>query len=62
MSIVALVAATLNITPHGNMQRPVNIRYTGHTLVVCPPSLTNQWADEFSNSSNGIRVLVSIIN
>lgn len=59
MQVVALVAATLNVTPPGNMTRPRGIRYTAHTLVVCPPSLTKQWAEEFSNSSSGIKVLVS---
>lgn len=59
MSIVALVRATLNTDPVGNMTRPPGVKYTGGTLVVCPASITSQWADEFNDSSNGIRVYVS---
>uniref|UniRef100_A0A336M6J1 CSON010859 protein n=1 Tax=Culicoides sonorensis TaxID=179676 RepID=A0A336M6J1_CULSO len=58
MAVVALVSATLYKTPRGNLTRPPGVRYTGHTLVICPPSLTVQWADEFLNNSTGIRVLV----
>lgn len=59
MSVVALVAATLYVSP-GPYKRPPGINYVGPTLVVCPPSIATQWADEFSTSSKGIRVLVSM--
>lgn len=60
MQVVALVAATLHTEPKVNMKRPPGIRYTGETLIICPTSLTEQWAEEFSSSSNDISVLVSI--
>lgn len=62
MSIVALVAATLKAPLEGNIKRPSGIRYTGETLIVCPPSITKQWAEEFNESSYGISVLVSFVS
>lgn len=58
ISVVALVAATLYDIPKCNMTLPRGIRHKGNTLVICPPNLTNQWAEEFMSSSRCIRVLV----
>ncbi|XP_063709917.1 transcription termination factor 2-like [Culicoides brevitarsis] len=57
VSIVGLVRATLEQEPKG-MKLPPGIKYMGGTLVVCPPSITQQWADEFSESTNGVSVYV----
>ncbi|XP_063696504.1 uncharacterized protein LOC134827673 [Culicoides brevitarsis] len=57
MSIIALVAETLSRKIPDKL-RPAGIRYTGPTLVICPPSIAAQWAAEISSSSRGIKVLI----